>query len=97
MPDPRGFFALPFPVMKERRTFKGALDISIPLPELRQDPVMAEETSKRILSRLDDIDRQLSLLLTSGVRLDGELLRMGNTNEATARALMGQFDWHIGL
>ena len=57
---------------------------------------MAEETGKQILSRLDDIDRQLSLLLTSGVRLDGELLRMGNTNEATARVLMGRFDRLIG-
>lgn len=55
-----------------------------------------EETGKRILARLDDIDRMLSLLLTSGVQLDCELLRMGNANEATARALMVEFDRRIG-
>jgi hypothetical protein len=73
-----------------------AADIFRSIPGPVQVETMTEETGKRILARLDDIDRQLSLLLTSGVQLDGELLRFGNTNEATARALMAEFDRRIG-
>jgi hypothetical protein len=60
------------------------------------DTTQADDNFKRILAKLDDIDRKLSLLVTGGVQLDGELLRIGNTNETTVRAMMAQFDRLIG-
>ena len=88
MPTPN----IPFTFPCKADTFHGTLDIPIPLGKPLQSPTMTEETGQKILSRLGDIERQMSLLLTSGVRLDGELLRIGNENETVARALMAQFD-----
>ena len=55
-----------------------------------------EKTGQKILERLDDIERHLSLLMISGVKLDGRLLDIRNENETTARAMMAEFDRKIG-